>query len=55
MPGTETLDLRTSTRIETIDIMPTLAALIGLPVPAGEIDGQCRDLDAGQASTCPTQ
>ena len=40
--------------IETVDIMPTLAALIGLPVPAGEIDGQCRDLDAGQASTCPT-
>jgi alkaline phosphatase len=39
--------------IETVDIMPTLAALIGLPVPASEIDGKCRDLDAGPGSTCP--
>jgi len=38
--------------VETVDIMPTLAALIGLRVPAGEIDGHCLDLDAGPASTC---
>lgn len=41
--------------IETVDIMPTLAALIGLPVPANEIDGRCLDLDAGPGSTCPAQ
>lgn len=39
--------------IETVDIMPTLAALIGSPIPANEIDGICRDLDAGPRSTCP--
>ncbi len=41
--------------VETVDIMPTLAALIGLPVPANEIDGRCLDLDAGPGSTCPAQ
>ncbi len=39
--------------IETVDIMPTLASLIGLPVPAGEIDGRCRDLDASEGDNCP--
>jgi predicted AlkP superfamily pyrophosphatase or phosphodiesterase len=39
--------------VETVDIMPTLAALIGLRVPSGEIDGRCLDLDAGPATTCP--
>jgi hypothetical protein len=38
--------------VETVDIMPTLAALIGLKVPAGEIDGHCLDLDAGPGDTC---
>lgn len=38
--------------IETVDIMPTLATLIGLPVASGEIDGSCRDLDPGPGSTC---
>jgi predicted AlkP superfamily pyrophosphatase or phosphodiesterase len=38
--------------IETVDIMPTLAALIGLTVPQGEIDGHCLDLDRGGTSTC---
>ncbi|MFV0623069.1 alkaline phosphatase family protein [Sphingomonas sp. ac-8] len=38
--------------VETVDILPTLAALIRLPVPAGEIDGRCLDLDAGPASSC---
>jgi len=41
--------------IETADILPTLAATIGLPIPAGEIDGRCRDLDAGPGTTCPAQ
>lgn len=41
--------------VETVDILPTLAALIGLPVPANEIDGRCLDLDAGPGSTCPAQ
>jgi alkaline phosphatase len=38
--------------IETVDIMPTLAALIGLAVPAAEIDGRCIDLGAGMS--CPS-
>lgn len=40
--------------IEVVDIMPTLASLIDLPVPAEEIDGRCRDILRGQASNCPT-
>lgn len=39
--------------VETVDIAPTLAALIGLPVAVGEMDGRCLDLDAGAATTCP--
>jgi predicted AlkP superfamily pyrophosphatase or phosphodiesterase len=38
--------------VEAVDILPTLASLIGLPVPAGEIDGKCLDLNAGEASNC---
>jgi predicted AlkP superfamily pyrophosphatase or phosphodiesterase len=38
--------------VETVDIMPTLAALIGLKVPANEIDGRCLDLDAGAGNSC---
>ncbi|MDB6159553.1 MAG: type phosphodiesterase/nucleotide pyrophosphatase [Gammaproteobacteria bacterium] len=38
--------------IETVDILPTLAALIELPVPSAEIDGRCIDLDAGAADSC---
>ena len=38
--------------VETVDIAPTLAALIGLPVPAGAFDGRCLDLDAGGGNTC---
>lgn len=38
--------------IETVDIMPTLAGLIGLDVPGQEIDGRCLDLDAGPQDTC---
>ena len=36
--------------VETVDIMPTLAATIGLPVSG--VDGRCLDLDPGPASTC---
>ena len=38
--------------VETVDILPTLAALIDLKVPAEEIDGRCLDLDAGAGDTC---
>ncbi len=38
--------------VETIDIAPTLAALIRLDVPADEMDGRCLDLDASNGSTC---
>jgi hypothetical protein len=35
-----------------LDILPTLAALIGLSIPADEIDGRCIDLDPGPGDTC---
>lgn len=38
--------------VETVDILPTLASLIGLAIPAGEIDGRCLDLDASAATSC---
>lgn len=38
--------------VETVDILPTLASLIGLAIPAGEIDGRCLDLDPGPETTC---
>jgi arylsulfatase A-like enzyme len=38
--------------VETVDIMPTLASLIGLSVPPAEIDGRCLDLDPSAASNC---
>ena len=41
--------------VETVDIMPTLAALIKLPVPRQEIDGRCLDLIAGQGDSCAGQ
>jgi Type I phosphodiesterase / nucleotide pyrophosphatase len=39
--------------VETVDILPTLAGLIGLPIAKGEIDGRCLDLVAGPGSSCP--
>lgn len=39
--------------VETVDIAPTLAALIGMPIPAGQVDGRCLDLIAGPGTTCP--
>jgi predicted AlkP superfamily pyrophosphatase or phosphodiesterase len=38
--------------IETVDIAPTLSALIGLGVPDGTFDGRCLDLDPGAGNTC---
>jgi predicted AlkP superfamily pyrophosphatase or phosphodiesterase len=38
--------------VETADIMPSLAALIGLPVAPGSIDGRCLDLIEGPATSC---
>lgn len=39
--------------IETVDILPTLASLVGLPIPAGEVDGRCLDLISGPETNCP--
>jgi arylsulfatase A-like enzyme len=39
--------------VETIDIMPSLAALLGFALAPGEVDGRCLDLDGGAGSTCP--
>lgn len=40
--------------VMTVDILPTLAGMIGLPIPTGEIDGRCLDLIAGASTSCPT-
>lgn len=39
--------------VMTVDIMPTLAALIGLPVQPGSVDGRCLDIYSGPRSLCP--
>ena len=36
----------------TVDILPTLASVLGLTIPAGQIDGRCRDLIEGPATSC---
>lgn len=38
--------------VETVDIAPSLAALLGLKLPAGTFDGRCLDLDGGVGDTC---
>lgn len=38
--------------VETVDIAPTLAGLLHLPLGAPTMDGRCLDLDAGAATTC---
>jgi predicted AlkP superfamily pyrophosphatase or phosphodiesterase len=38
--------------VMTVDIAPTLGALIGVDMPAGDIDGHCLDIDGGPASSC---
>lgn len=41
--------------VETVDILPTLAAQIGLALPRSGIDGKCLDLDPGAANSCPAR
>jgi predicted AlkP superfamily pyrophosphatase or phosphodiesterase len=38
--------------VETVDIAPTLASLIGLTEPSGTWDGRCLDIDGSRADTC---
>ncbi len=38
--------------VMTVDIMPTLASVIGLPVDTGKIDGRCLDLLSGPETSC---
>lgn len=38
--------------VKTVDIAPTLAALIGVEISEDEIDGQCLDIDGGEANSC---
>ena len=38
--------------VETVDILPTLAPLIGLPLAPGSIDGRCLDLAEGPETSC---
>lgn len=40
--------------VETVDILPILAALIALPIEKSEIDGRCLDLDPSVANSCGT-
>ena len=39
--------------VETVDIMPSLAGLIGLPLAPGSVDGRCLDLIVGPGTSCP--
>ena len=41
-----------SLAVETVDILPTLAPLIGVAIPAGTIDGRCLDLLEGPETSC---
>ena len=38
--------------VETVDIAPTLAGMLGLAVPAGAFDGRCLDIDGGAGDSC---
>ncbi len=38
--------------VETVDIAPTLAALVGLKLPAGTFDGRCLDVDGSAGDSC---
>lgn len=41
-----------SNAVMTVDILPTLAALIDLPLDSTKIDGRCLDLISGPQSSC---
>ena len=38
--------------VETVDIAPTLSALIGLKIPEGAYDGRCLDIDGSAGNSC---
>jgi len=38
--------------VETVDIAPTLAAVLGLRVAEGAFDGRCLDIDGGPGNSC---
>ena len=38
--------------VETVDIAPTLVAILGLSRPDGTFDGRCLDIDGGTGNTC---
>ncbi|PLK27662.1 alkaline phosphatase family protein [Novosphingobium sp. TH158] len=38
--------------VETVDIAPTLSALLRLKVPDGSFDGRCLDIDGAAGNTC---
>ncbi|MGB5484452.1 MAG: alkaline phosphatase family protein [Parasphingorhabdus sp.] len=38
--------------VMTVDIAPTLAALVGVDIPAYETDGKCLDIDGGPENSC---
>ena len=38
--------------VETVDIAPSLTAILGLKVPEGAFDGRCLDLDGGPENSC---
>jgi predicted AlkP superfamily pyrophosphatase or phosphodiesterase len=38
--------------VETVDILPTLASLLGIAIRPGSIDGRCLDLDEGPGNSC---
>jgi predicted AlkP superfamily pyrophosphatase or phosphodiesterase len=40
--------------VETVDIAPTLAAVIGISAPQ-DVDGRCLPLDVGRRSICPCE
>ncbi|MEQ1726517.1 MAG: alkaline phosphatase family protein [Sphingopyxis sp.] len=39
--------------VMTVDILPTLAGLIGLPIETRNLDGRCLDLVEGAETSCP--
>jgi predicted AlkP superfamily pyrophosphatase or phosphodiesterase len=41
--------------VMTVDILPSLAGMIGLPIAPGQIDGRCLDLLSGTGTSCPAQ
>jgi arylsulfatase A-like enzyme len=38
--------------VETVDILPTLAPMVGVRLPAGSVDGRCLDIVEGPATNC---